>query len=141
PGGFAVSDTMAYQITTAAAFGGPVTLAFVVPGPLPEADFLNLRVLHNENGTLVDITTGYDYARMTIYGTTSSFSPFYIARRGPHIVTLFDTSKAYKAGSTIPIKLQVLNPSNANVSSAGLRLQARKIVRLQDSSATAVIDS
>src|ERR1043166_2490664 len=31
-----------------------------------------------------------------------------------HVVPLFDASKAYKAGSTIPIKLQVLNAANAN---------------------------
>jgi hypothetical protein len=141
PGGFAISDTLAYQINTTATFSGPVTVGFVVPGPISEADFNTLRVLHNQNGSLVDITTGYDYSRMTIYATTTSFSPFYLARTGTHVVPLFDATKAYKAGSTIPIKLQVLNAGNANISSASLNVKARKVIRLQDSTATSVIDS
>ena len=109
---------------------------------MSEADFNNLRVLHNQNGTLVDNTSGYDYSRMTIYATTTSFSPFYIARAGgTHVAPLFDTTKAYKAGSTIPIKLQLLNSANTNISSASLSVKARKIIRLQDSTATSVIDS
>ena len=62
PGGFAVSDTLAFEIHTTAAFSGPVTVAFVVSGPMTQSDFNQLRVLHNENGALVDVTSGRDYA-------------------------------------------------------------------------------
>jgi hypothetical protein len=108
---------------------------------MSESDFNQLRVLHNENGSLVDVTAGRDYARMTIHATTSSFSPFYIARRGNHILPLFDTSKAYKAGSTVPVKLQLLSAANANLSSAALKLKTRELIRLQDGTATSVIDA
>lgn len=50
-------------------------------------------------------TPARDYSTLTIYATADSFSPFYLARKGPHIKTLFDQTKAYKSGSTIPIKL------------------------------------
>ena len=78
---------------------------------------------------------------MTIYATTTSFSPFYIARRGNHILPLFDTSKAYKAGSTSPVKLQVLDAANANLSSASLKVKTRKLLRTQNGTATTVIDA
>jgi hypothetical protein len=58
-----------------------------------------------------------------------------------HIAPLIDTTKAYKAGSTVPIKLQVLDAANTNISSAALQLKARKLIRLQDSTQTSVIDS
>jgi hypothetical protein len=141
PGGFAISQTMAYEIDTTATFSGPVTLAFVVPGTWSEAEFTNLRVLHNENGSLVDITTGYDYSKLTIFATTTSFSPFYIARRGMNIAPLFDPTKAYKAGSTVPIKLQVRDASDANISSAALTVTARKLVRIGDATDTTAIDA
>lgn len=141
PGGYAISDLMAFQINTTASFSGPVTLGFVVTGPISQADFNNLRILHNENGNLVDITTSYDYTRLTIYGTTTSFSPFYIARKGPHVVPLFDQSKAYKLGSTIPIKLQIADAANVNVSSAGTVLAARKLLRIQNASAATIVDA
>ncbi len=132
-------DTLAYQISTSSTFSGPVTIGFVIP--VSQADFNNLRILHSASGTLVDITTGYDYTRLTIYGTTSSFSPFYIARQGQHILPLFDQTKAYKLGSTVPVKLQVMNAANGSISSATLNVSARGLLRLQDSSATTVIDS
>ena len=81
PGGFAVSGVADYQIQTTANFTGPVTIAFVVPGPISEADFNSLVVLHNENGVLVDVTASSparDYITRTVYAVTYSFSPFYL---------------------------------------------------------------
>lgn len=130
PGGFAVSDSVAYEIGTTATFTGSVTLAFKVPGPISQEDFNNLAILHNENGTLVDVTAATparDYSTLTIYATTTSFSPFYLARRGSHIKSLFHQTKAYKRGSTIPIKLQMLNASNANMSSSSTSLVTRDL--------------
>ena len=89
----------------------------------------------------MDITTSYDYTKMTIYGTTTSFSPFYLARKGPYISALFDQTKAYKAGSTIPVKLQVLSAANTNVSYATLPVTARGLLRINSSTAATVIDS
>ncbi|MBA2702848.1 MAG: tetratricopeptide repeat protein [Blastocatellia bacterium] len=135
---------VAYEIATTATFTGSVTLAFKVPGPISEADFNNLAILHNVNGTLVDVTAtspARDYANLTIYATTTSFSPFYLARRGPHIKSLFDQSKAYKRGSTIPIKLQTLNTNNANVSSSSTALVARDLRLMSGNTAAPVVDS
>jgi hypothetical protein len=140
-GGFAISNSVAYQISSTATFSGPVTVGFFVPGPISESDFNDLRIYHNQNGTLVDITSGHDYANLTIYGTTNSFSPFYLGRVGTHVSLLTNTSNAFKSGSTVPIKLQVLNSANANLSSPNLPIKARKLLRLQDSTALGVVDA
>jgi hypothetical protein len=144
PGGFSVSGTVAYEVQTTAAFSGLVTIALHVPGPISQSDFNNLRILHNVGGTLVDVTASLpaaDYATLTIYGTTASFSPFYLARLGRHIAPLFDESKAYKSGSTVPIKLQLLDGSNANVSSSNNSLIVRGLTRIGDATALTVSDS
>lgn len=144
PGGFAVSSSVAYEIATTASFTGSVKLAFKVPDPISEADFNTLAILHNVNGTLVDVTAttpARDYPTRTIYATTNSFSPFYLARRGPHIKTLFDQTKAYKSGSTIPIKLQVLDASNGNLSSASTALVARDLRLMSQNTTAPVVDS
>lgn len=144
PGGFAVSDSVAYEIATTATFTGSVTLAFKVPGPISQEDFNDLAILHNVNGTLVDVTASTpprDYANLTVYATTTSFSPFYLARRGPHIKSLFDQTKAFKRGSTIPIKLQVLNASNANVSSSSTSLVTRDLRLMSGNTLAPVEDS
>jgi hypothetical protein len=92
----------------------------------------------------VDVTASIparDYANLTIYATTNSFSPFYLARRGPHIKSLFDQTKAYKSGSTIPIKVQVLNASNSNTSSTNASLITRDLRLISGNTAAPVVDS
>ncbi|MEO8099881.1 MAG: choice-of-anchor D domain-containing protein [Acidobacteriota bacterium] len=144
PGGFAVSGAFAYQIDTTATFSGPVTMAFVVPPPISLDDFNALSVLHNVNGTLVDVTAtspARDYATRTIYATTTSFSPFYLVRRGNRVNVLFDQSKAYKSGSTIPVKVQILSSSGANLSSATVPLTMRGAKLIGGGTLTTVQDS
>lgn len=144
PGGFAVSNSVAYEISSSAAFTGSVKLAFKVPGPISQADFNLLAILHNVNGTLVDVTATTpvrDYSTLTIYATTNSFSPFYLARRGPHINTLFDQTKAYKSGSTIPVKMQLLSASHSNLSSSGTTLIVRGLKLISGNSSAPVVDS
>ena len=144
PGGFAVSNSVAYEISTTATFSGPVTLAFKVPGPISQTDFNSLAILHNVNGTLVDVTAttpASDYSTLTIYATTNSFSPFYLARRGIHINPLFDQTKAYRRGSTIPIKLQVLDANNNNVSSASTPLTARDLRLMSGNTTAPIVDA
>ncbi len=144
PGGFAVSSSVAYEISSTASFTGPVTLAFKVPGPISQTDFNSLAILHNENGTLVDVTAtspARDYTNLTIYATTTSFSPFYLARNGPHINPLFDQTKAHKSGSTVPVKVQVLDATNNNLSSASTPLTARDLRLLGGNTPAPVVDS
>ena len=144
PGGFAVSNSVAYEIATTATFTGSVTLAFKVPAPISLEDFNSLAILHNVNGTLVDVTASSparNFANLTIYATTTSFSPFYLARRGPRIKSLFDQTKAYKSGSTIPVKVQVLSASNSNLSSSSTSLVTRDLSRVSGNSLAPVADS
>jgi hypothetical protein len=103
-----------------------------VPGPISLNDFNDLGILHNENGVLVDVTAASparDYSTLILYAVTNSFSPFYWVRRGQHVRPLFDQTKAYKKGSTVPIKVKVLNSANANISSANLVLSARTLMQ------------
>src|SRR5215467_13036084 len=131
PGGFAVSGSVAYTISTTATFSGPVTLAFKVPGPISQTDFNKLGILHNDPVLgLVDVTAtspARDYGSLLIYATTNSFSPFYLVKRGNHILALFNQNGVFKSGSTIPVKLQVFDPNNQNISSPNLVVQARNL--------------
>lgn len=146
PAGFALSNGIAYQISTTATFEDVVQLDFAVPGPISEVDFNNLSILHNDNGNLVDVTGGRSYDSQSHAGTitafTYSFSPFYLVKKvGLHIAPLYDQTKAFKAGSTVPVKLQLLNEAGANVSSAATALKARNLVRLGTSTTSAVMDA
>lgn len=146
PAGFALSNGIAYQISTTATFYDYVQLQFVVPGPLSEADFNNLSILHNNNGTLEDVTVGRSYDAQSQSGTitayTYSFSPFYLAKRvGLRVSPLFAQTQAFKAGSTIPIKLQLLNDAGANVSSPTTQVRARNLVRLGTNTTSSVNDA
>lgn len=149
PGGFAISDTAAYEITKDAnlQFTGAVTTCFSVSTINDFVEFSNLRVLHRElNITtnqyeLVDRTTSSDFSTRTICATTTSFSPFYIARVGNKIRSLFDRSRAHRAGSTVPVKVQLLNASGANISSAATQLTARGLRMIGGNTTSAVIDS
>lgn len=149
PGGFAISDTAAYEITKDASlqFNGPVTTCFSVPTVTAAATFATLRVLHRELNVstgqyeLVDRTTSSDFSTHTICATTSSFSPFYIARAGNKIKSLFDRSKAYKAGSTVPVKLQLLNANGNNISSTATALTTRGLRLIGSNTSSGVIDA
>jgi hypothetical protein len=143
PGGFSISGSFAYQINTDATFSGPITIAFKIPGPISQTDFNNLGILHNDPSLgLVDVTASSparDYANLIIYAITNSFSPFYLIRRGNHILPLFNQSGVYKAGSTIPVKLQVLDQNNQNLSTSSLVVKARIVRQLSSNvSGTAV---
>jgi N-acetylneuraminic acid mutarotase len=145
PAGFALSNR-AYQISTTAIFDDVVQLDFAVPGPISEADFNNLSILHNDNGNLVDITGGRSYDSQSHAGTitafTYSFSPFYMVKKVRlRIAPLFDQAKAFTSGSTVPIKLQLLNEAGANVSSTMTAVRARNLVRLGTGTTSAVVNA
>ena len=132
PGGFAISDLVAYEITPSSSlvFSGTVTTCFQVPGVDDPETFATLRVLHMEDGALVDRTSSGDFPMRRLCAATTSFSPFYIARVGNHVKTMFDQSRAYKAGSTIPIRVQMLNEAGGNISSSSLILTTRGLTSL-----------
>jgi hypothetical protein len=144
PNGFAVSEVAAYQISTTATFGGSVTIGFVVPEPISETEFNSLSILHNENGNLVDVTTASpprNFGTRTIYARTTSFSPFYLVLKNPHVTALFDQTKAHKLKSTVPIKVQLRSASNNNLSSANTVLTVRDLIWVGGNTEAPVVDS
>ena len=91
PGGFAFSDfSQSYQVTTTATFSGPITICYNVPGVNDPALFGALRILHGENGSLIDRTIlapdspAPDFATRTICARVSSLSPFVVAVAVPN---------------------------------------------------------
>jgi hypothetical protein len=86
PSGFElVGGNLAFEITTTATYStatSPMIIAFQVPS-VDAATFSQLRVLHNEGGTLVDVTASDpapNPTTQTIYASVSSLSPFVIAK-------------------------------------------------------------
>jgi hypothetical protein len=79
PSGFSLAG-LTFDITTTATYAPPVTVCFSVPAITDPTVFFNLRILHSENGVLVDRTTTLDFTAKTVCGQVSSFSPFALAR-------------------------------------------------------------
>jgi hypothetical protein len=87
PGGYSIpSLNIAYEIQTTATFNGPIVIAFRVPDEVPEIEFAALRILHGEDGQLVDRTIlapdspASDYPNRTIYARVNSLSPFVVGK-------------------------------------------------------------
>jgi len=140
PGGFALAD-LAFEVSTTATFTGSVTTCFNVPTVNDQTEFNNLRVLHNENGALIDRTSSHDYPNRKICATTTSFSPFYLATVGKKVQSMFDRSKAFKSGSTVPVKVKILNQNSQNISSATLVLTARGLRKIGSNTTNEVTDA
>lgn len=86
PSGFTILENEpAYEITTTAAYTPPITACFTVSSINTEAQFARVRVLHGENGQLVDRTIlppdspAPDFATRTVCGRVDSLSPFVLA--------------------------------------------------------------
>ena len=72
----------AYDITTTASYTPPVSVCLAVPASVAAADFLNLRLLHGENGSYVDRTAfrvDEPGSPRWVCGTVQSLSPFALA--------------------------------------------------------------
>lgn len=147
PGGFAIAEVGGFEISTTASFAGNVTTCFPVTTEINESDFNNLRILHREldPGTnqyaLVDRTSSHDFTTRTICATTTSFSPFYITSSTKRVRPLFEISRAFRSGSTIPVKLQMVDSAGANLSSSTLPMTIRGLRRIGDSTASDVTDA
>jgi len=57
------------------------------------------------------------------------------------VKTLFDTTKAYKSGSTIPIKLQLVDCNGTNMSSPTRMLTALDLKHVGGTTSAPVVDS
>ncbi|HYP02428.1 MAG TPA: carboxypeptidase regulatory-like domain-containing protein, partial [Pyrinomonadaceae bacterium] len=81
PAGYVFFDgTRAADITTTATYTGTVTVCTNAPSVNDPQTFANLRILHGENGVLVDRTSGADFNTRTVCGQVNSLSPFVLAR-------------------------------------------------------------
>lgn len=93
------------------------------------------------NGATIDTasvgTKGFTVEAADAVGNTASASVAYDVTYGVEV--LFDQTKARKAGSTVPIKLRLVDASGANVSDATVALSAVRLTKL-DNSATTVTD-
>ena len=74
---------LAFEITTTATYTTPPPIIIAFQVSVDPAIFSQLRVLHNEGGTLVDVTASNpppDPITQTIYASVNSLSPFVIAK-------------------------------------------------------------
>ncbi len=81
PGYVIVDDAPAYDITTTATFTPPITVCFTVDSITDEAEFARVRILHGEDGQLLDRTDldSIDFAGRMVCATVDSLSPFVVA--------------------------------------------------------------
>jgi hypothetical protein len=105
-----VAGYPAFQITTTAQYTPPVTVCMQVPSVNDPARFNQLRLLHNENGSLVDRTSSRDFATRTICAVTNSLSPFAVAE------TLAPTA------ASVSVSGRVLTPNGAGLRNAVVSL-------------------
>ncbi len=135
PGEYVINaGSLAFEIHTTAAYAGPITLGFQVPGVNDPFTFDALRVLHGEppvpnfvdRTVLAPDSPAPDFATRTIYARVTSLSPFVVAQKSVNygVRVLYDQTKTHKSGSTVPIRLQLTNADGANVSSSSLVLKA-----------------
>ncbi|HEX4347483.1 MAG TPA: protease pro-enzyme activation domain-containing protein [Vicinamibacterales bacterium] len=84
--GFSVVNGLAYDVVTTAGVSGRITACFTVPWVTDARAFARLRVLHLENGVMVDRTAASpapDFASRRLCALTTSLSPFAIAQALP----------------------------------------------------------
>jgi hypothetical protein len=74
-----VGDAPAYDITTTATYAPPIDVCFTVSSVNDATVFSKLRLLHGENGVLVDRTFRQDFSARQICARVSSLSPFVLA--------------------------------------------------------------
>lgn len=144
PGGFEIDGGPAFEISTTASVTTPIQLCFNASSVIDPATFATLAVLHGENGVFVDRTVSRNFATGTICASVGSLSPFVIARRtGPvyHLQLQYDATKAAQAGSTIPVRVTLLDGLGRNISAANVILKAVSIVPATGGPAVAVDDA
>jgi hypothetical protein len=77
PNGYQLTgSSIAFDISTTAMVQPPISVCFSVPSIADPAFFSQFRILHSENGSLVDRTSSQDFATKTICATVNSLSPF-----------------------------------------------------------------
>lgn len=68
------------DIATTATYSGPVRVCFNLPSITDPNVFSHLKLLHGENGALVDRTVGQNFSSQTLCASVDSLSPFIVAQ-------------------------------------------------------------
>ena len=80
PNGYQLTgNSIAFDISTMAIVQPPISVCFHVPAVTDAQEFAQLRILHNENGSLVDRTSRQDFEAKMICASVNSLSPFVLA--------------------------------------------------------------
>lgn len=113
----------AYEITTTATFTPPIEVCLGVPASVTEPLFLQMKLLHGENGVLVDRTTNRftdGNGQRFVCGNVTSLSPFVLASSlAPTAALVSVSGRATTAdGSGIRNANVVLTDSGGSVRSA-----------------------
>lgn len=143
PGQFSIEGGLSYDVSTTAGISGPITLCFNVSHVTDPTLFATLRVLHGEGGNWVDRTTSREYSTGTICALAASLSPFVVGHLDVtyQVRELYDATRAVKAGSTIPLKIQLFAPWGANLSAQDVVVSATGLKKMSDTASFAVQDA
>src|SRR6266540_2605107 len=141
PAGFSLGNPPTYyELSTTASFSGSIEVCIDSTGisfPGPPT------LWHHEGGTWVNVTTSVNGA--IVCGSVTSLSPFALfaapAASAYHLCLLYDPDRAAKAGSTIPIKLQLCDAAGANLSSPAVTLHAEGVKLVSTSAPGSLADS
>ena len=134
-------DRKAPQITIAAP--GPITYAL---NATVAADFACAdggSGIATCNASAVDTTSAgrhtFSVRAVDRGGLATERSVEYVV--GYRVTPLFDQTKSHKAGSTVPVKLQLVDAGGTNVSSAAVSIVARQLVRVSSQASSVMEDS
>jgi len=104
PTGYVLSDgSIAFDLTTTASFTPPIDVCFTIAGVDNPDNFAQLRLLHKENGVLVDRTVSSDFTTRTVCARVNSLSPFVIVRLLPTRLANISTRLRVETGDNILI--------------------------------------
>jgi hypothetical protein len=140
-----VRDTTPPAITIVAPTAGPYTLGQVVAASYTCTDIASIVTTCAgpvSNGSPLDTSAGphtFTVIATDAAGNSSSSTVSYTVSYG--ICLLYDPTVAKKAGSTIPIRLQLCDASGHNVSSAGIAVNALDVLKLSNQASTDVEDA
>ncbi len=128
PAGYSILPfETAYDISTTATYTAPVVVCFVIDSVNIESDFSRVRILHGEDGILVDRTIlapnspAPDFATRTVCASVTSLSPFVPAIVNPPTAASVSVSGrvlSAKNSRGVPNATVQLSDQNGNVRTA-----------------------
>lgn len=149
PGVFTVSGAVAYEIGASdplpPSLSGPINICFNL-GSIDDPDLFNaLTIFHQVDGAWIQETavTERDFSTGRLCVNVTSLSPFVLARREQRYTVsgLYDQTRSFRSGSTVPVRFQLLDAAGANTSAASIAVRAIGLTRISQSASLAVQDA